>query len=328
MLNSNHIINVGVIGVGYLGSFHVEQYQQIPGVRLVGCCDLDNKALSNIKTKYSVNTFSTIDDLLKKCDAVSVVTPTITHFNIAKDAIEAGCHVLIEKPITHDIKEAKKLLKLATKHNKIIQVGHIERFNPAFSTLKTKDTNPRFIESHRIAPFNTRGMDVDVVLDLMIHDIDIVLALVGSPVDNIKASGVAVLSKNLDSVNARIEFINGCVANLTASRIANKKIRKFRFFEDSGYTTIDFLNPSVERYVLHKKKPCNKKLTTIMTHDNKYITYDKLNIEPHNALNKELAHFIHCISQEKNPIVDGSSGLNALQLAIDIQNDITHHNKK
>ncbi len=328
MFNSNHIINVGVIGVGYLGSFHIEQYQQISNAKLVGCFDVDNKALSNVKTKYDVNIFPTMGDLLNECDAVSVVTPTITHFNIAKDAIKAGCHVLIEKPITHNINEAEQLLQLATEHHKIIQVGHIERFNSAFSMLETKNTNPQFIESHRIAPFNTRGIDVDVVLDLMIHDIDIVLALVDSSVDNIKASGLAVLSKNLDSVNARIEFINGCVANLTASRIANKKIRKFRFFENNAYTTIDFLNPSIERYALHEKKPYNKQLTTIMTHDNKYITYNKLDIQSHNALNKELAHFINCISQETNPIVDGSSGLNALRLAVDIQNYITNHNKK
>ena len=262
MLNSDHIINVGVIGVGYLGAFHIEQYQQIPNARLVGCFDVDSNALLNVKTKYDVNIFPTMVDLLNECEAVSIVTPTTTHFNIAKDAIISGCHVLIEKPITHDVNEAQQLLQLATEHNKIIQVGHIERFNSAFSTLEIKNINPQFIESHRISPFNTRGIDVDVVLDLMIHDIDIVLTLVDSPVDNIKASGMAVLSKNLDSVNARIEFINGCVANLTASRIANKKIRKFRFFENNAYTTIDFLNPSVERYSLYEKKPCDKKLTT------------------------------------------------------------------
>ena len=315
-------INVGVIGVGYLGSYHVEQYQQLKNINFVGCHDIDSKKLDHIQKKYNVKTFEKLDELLLLCDAVSIVTPTVTHFKIGQEAILANCHVLIEKPITQNIKEANMLLTLATKNNKIIQVGHIERFNPAFYTLKTKNIAPLFVESHRIAPFNIRGIDVDVILDLMIHDIDILLALVQSPVKDIRGSGVSVLSENFDTVNARIEFKNGCVANLTASRIAQKQIRKFRFFENNSYTTVDFLNPSIERYVLNKKKPNNKNSVLIMNHKDKYITYDKIKIKPHNALKKELSHFVECVLESINPIVDGSSGYNALKLAVEIQNYI------
>ena len=321
-------IKIGVIGVGYLGSYHIQQYQQINNIELVGCYDINHEALTNIKAEYNINIFDSLDELLVLCDAVSIVTPTNTHFEVAKKALSSNCHVLIEKPITQHIDEAQELLLLATKKNKIIQVGHIERFNPAFYTLQTKDTTPHFIESHRISPFNIRGIDVDVILDLMIHDIDILLTLVKSPVLDIHASGVSVLSKTLDTVNARIEFKSGCVANLTASRIANKQIRKFRFFEKNSYTTVDFLNPSIEQYVLHEKKPTNKNIQLVMNHDNKYIEYNKLDIQPHNALNKELEHFSNCIIKKMNPLVDGTSGYNALKLAIDIQENITHSKKK
>ena len=321
-------INVGVVGVGYLGSYHVEQYQQLKNIDFVGCHDVNPKKLDDIKKIYKVRTFKKLDELLALCDAVSIVTPTVTHFKIGQEAISANCHVLIEKPITQNIKEADMLLTLATKKNKIIQVGHIERFNPAFHALKTKNTAPLFVESHRIAPFNIRGIDVDVILDLMIHDIDILLALVQSPIKDVRGSGISVLSENFDTVNARIEFENSCVANLTASRIAQKKIRKFRFFEENSYTTVDFLNPSIEKYILNKKKPNNKNSFLIMNHEDKYITYDKIKIKPHNALKKELSHFVQCVYESTNPIVDGYSGYNALKLAVEIQNYIKNNSKK
>ena len=327
-MGANKKINIGVIGVGYLGSYHVAQYQQLKNINFVGCHDIDKKKLDDIRKKNGVKTFDRLDELLTLCDAVSIVTPTLTHFKIGEQAILSDCHILIEKPITQNIKEADILLTLATKNNKIIQVGHIERFNPAFYTLKTKNIDPLFVESHRIAPFNIRGIDVDVILDLMIHDIDILLALVQSPVKDIRGSGVSVLSETFDTVNARIEFENDCIANLTASRIAQKKIRKFRFFEKNSYTTVDFLNPSIERYVLDNKKPSNQNSLLVMNHKDKYITYDKVTIKPHNALKKELSHFVQCVEESINPIVDGYSGYNALKLAIEIQNYIKNNSKK
>ena len=316
-------INIGVIGTGYLGSFHVEQYKRMRGVNLVGFFDINNDRSIVVEKKHQINSFKNINELLDACDAVSIVTPTTTHFETAISAMNHNCHVLIEKPITKNAPEAKKLVEMSESRGLIIQVGHIERFNPAFHALINQNIRPRFVESHRLAPFNMRGTDVDVVLDLMIHDIDILLSLVKSEIKEIRASGISVLSDNIDTANARLEFLNGCVANLTASRISQKKIRKFRFFENNSYTTIDFLNPSVEKYVVSNTKPPAGESYVIMNNiKEKYILYEKFNIVHHNALKKELENFIDSIAAAKQPLINGRFGLKALKLAIQIQDSI------
>ncbi len=322
-MNGNKIINVGVIGVGYLGSFHLEQYMHIDGINIVGFFDVDKKLALNKENEYGIKSFESIENLFNECDAVSIATPTKTHFDIGMNALAANCHIFIEKPITESIDQAQRLVNFSEEKNKTIQVGHIERFNPAFYTIKDQEINPLFIESHRLSPFNIRGTDVDVILDLMIHDIDILLSLTKSEVKEIRASGVSVLSETIDTANARIELTNGCVANITASRIAQRKLRKFRFFEKNSYTTIDFLNPSIEKYLLSDEKPQDKNsFFTMNEKKNKYILYDKPNIKEHNALRKELEHFVDSIKSSTQPLTDGISGLAALKVAIQIQNYI------
>ena len=322
-MNNSFKINVGVVGVGHLGSFHLEQYKELNCVNLIGFFDINNELSMKTQNKYQIKSFDHLKDLLEQCDAISVATPTTTHFEISKIAMEMNCHILIEKPITKNISQAKELVKISEENNLMIQVGHIERFNPAFYSLTNQKINPLFVESHRLAPFNVRGTDVDVVLDLMIHDIDILLSLVESGVREIRASGVSVLSDSIDTANARIEFDDGCVANLTASRISQKKIRKFRIFENHSYTTIDFLNPSVEKYILSNKKPSDQQSYVVMNNTKeKYILYEKLEIVNHNALKIELESFIDSVAASKKPLVDGQSGLRALKLAIKIQDSL------
>jgi len=327
-MSENHKIKIGVVGVGHLGKFHVEQYQSINEVDFVGLFDVDTERATKIATQFNANSYNNMSDLLDKCDGVSICTPTSTHSTIAHKAILGGCHVLIEKPITEDVCEAESLIALSKQHKKIIQVGHIERFNPAFCALNKKNMNPQFIESHRLSPFNIRGTDVDVILDLMIHDIDILITMVRSSVKHINASGVSVLSNTIDVANTRIEFDNGCVANMTASRISQKKLRKFRIFELHSYTNIDFLNPCVETYVLSNNKPKND-LSYIVVNENKekYILYDKPTINSHNALRVELIGFIKSIQEKKDPVVSGEDGMRALDIAIQIRNQIKNKNK-
>ena len=321
MVNNNPI-KIGVIGVGHLGKFHVDQLLKIANVNLVGIFDLDNQRAIKIGREYSVSVFIKIEELMEECDAVSIVAPTTYHFDLAFKALDYGCHVFIEKPITETIQQSKTLLKKAESLQKIIQVGHIERFNPAFLHVKDQNLNPEFVEIHRLATFNPRGTDVPVILDLMIHDIDILLSLVSSPVVDIKASGVEVVSKTVDIANARISFKNGCVANLTASRISQGDMRKMRIFQKSNYTTIDFLKKSVEIYNVHEKAPLDIDENSIFPlegNDKKYIVYQKPSIKDFNALKEELKHFSFAVSRGQQPEVDGSSAEKALNLALLIQ---------
>ena len=320
-------MKIGVIGVGRLGKFHVEQYLALANNSLVGFFDINAETCRVVKNQYKIKLFDTLDALLHQCDAVSIVTPTVTHFKISKKALLNDCHIFIEKPITHTVSEAKELINLAKEKKKLIQVGHIERYNPAFMQVKKYDLNPLFIESHRLAPFHNRGTDVDVVLDLMIHDIDILLALMKTKIKNINAYGISVLSKTIDMANTRIDFDNGCIANLTASRISQKKLRKFRVFENKSYTTIDFLNPGVEKYVVTNNKPNGNLSYLIMNEsEEKYILYDKPKIYLYNALKRELSDFIKAITNTTTPVVDGDAGLKALEVATQIRQQI--NNKK
>jgi predicted dehydrogenase len=233
-------INIGVIGVGHLGSLHSKMYDEIETANFVGVFDVNEEKRNEVASKYRVKAFASMDELLRVVDAVSIATVTMTHFEVAKHVLMAGKHVLIEKPITSTLAEADELIAIAKQKNVLIQVGHIERFNPAIISLESYQMKPMFIESHRLAQFNPRGTDVAVVLDLMIHDIDIILSLVNSPVKQIDASGVAVVSDTPDIANARLQFENGCVANVTSSRISRNKMRKMRMFQSNAYIAIDF----------------------------------------------------------------------------------------
>ena len=321
MVNKNPL-KIGVVGVGHLGQFHVQQLLKISNIDLIGLYDVDNQRAIKIGREYSVTVFDDKLDLMKAADALCIVTPTRYHYDLAMQALDNGCDLFIEKPITETIDQAVCLLEKAESLNKIIQVGHIERFNPAFLYLKDKKMNPQFIEIHRLAPFNPRGTDVPVMLDLMIHDIDILLTLVQSPINDIRASGVKVVSKNIDIANTRISFKNGCVANLTASRISQGSMRKMRIFQTSQYTTIDFLQKSVETYNLRNKIPDNKNYKSvfpIVGQEKKYIIYDCPKISDYNALREELNHFSDAVNKGIKPEVDGHSGIAALKVALEIQ---------
>jgi predicted dehydrogenase len=324
MINTNSV-KIGVIGVGHLGNFHVQQIQEIPQAELVGIFDENPERAMEISKTYKIPRFEVMEDLFAKCDAVSIVTPTSFHHQVALAAMAQNCHVFIEKPITKTIPEARDILKKAESKNLIVQVGHIEQFNPAFLAISDLDIKPRFIECHRLSPFNPRGTDVPVVLDLMIHDIGIILSLVPAGIKNIHASGVNVVSNTADIANVRIEFNDGCVANLTSSRISQKQMRKLRIFQNNNYITIDFLLGSVESYRVEDALPVleeNQKSFKLEGHKEKYVIYNKPDVKSSNALRLELAHFLDSIIHQRKPMVDGHSATEALELAIQIQNII------
>ena len=234
------MLKIGVVGAGHLGKIHLKILKESSFIDLMGFYDINDDVSKQVTTSLDVKSFESLDDLIKVCDIVDIVTPTLSHYYCAQQAIVNGKHVFIEKPVTHTISEVKNLIKLANKHHVKAQVGHVERFNPAFKKASKEISKPKFIETHRLAQFNPRGTDVSVVLDLMIHDLDILLHVVNSPIKSIHASGVSVLSDTPDIANARIEFLNGCVANLTASRMSLKNMRKSRFFQKDSYISVDF----------------------------------------------------------------------------------------
>ena len=318
-------MKIGVIGVGHLGNFHLRHLSEIPEISISGFYDIDQERAEKISKDHNVPSFSSMESLLDSSDAVSVVTPTNSHYKISEQALDANCHVFIEKPITDNISHAGVLLKKAAEGNKIIQVGHIERFNPAFMALDKTNITPRFIETHRLAPFNTRGNDVPVILDLMIHDLDIILSMVDAKIQNIQANGVRVVSQSVDIANARLEFKNGCVANLTASRISQKEMRKIRLFQEDNYITIDFQAGVLEEYRVCHEEPDHTiadKVVEIGTDNKKYIIYNRPVIQKHDALREELCHFIHSIQHASQPKTDGTSATEALRLALEIQSII------
>lgn len=313
---------IGVIGVGHLGQHHARHYAQMPDIEFAGIYDIDSARAAEVAAPLKAVSFPSLEALLEHCDAVSIVTQTRHHAEIAEKCILAGKHVFIEKPITQTIAEADRLLALAAKHNVIIQVGHIERLNPALVALKDIDLNPKFIEVQRLAPYTARGTDVPVVLDLMIHDIDIILALVKAPVTNIHASGLSILTDSVDIANARIRFENGTVVSMTSSRIAKDKVRKFKIFQKDLYITIDFLLGLTEVYqvVQNAKSDPNAILSAPFSRDgySRDIVYEKPPVLNFDALLMELTNFIASISGQAVPIVDGRAGRDALSLAIQI----------
>ncbi len=317
-------LNLGVIGLGHLGSLHTKMLSSAGGATLTGVFDTDAGRCAEIAGMYGVVACSTLNELLGIVDAVSIATPTSNHFATASIAIERGKHVFLEKPITETVQQAKDLNALAARRNVIIQVGHIERFNPAIVAVDTLDIAPLFVESHRLAQFNPRGTDVTVVLDLMIHDIDIILSLVKSEVTSIDASGLAVVSDTADIANARLKFANGCVANITASRISQNRMRKMRLFQRSAYISIDFLQGQSEVFRLVDATDGDVTPTFMlgMIEQGKV----KRNIifeqppapKDHNPLQYELQLFVNCASTNTPPIVDGFAAQQALEVAEEI----------
>ena len=315
------MLKAGVLGAGHLGKIHLRLLNQSDKYQLAGFYDPDDKNAAKVAKEFGYHAFTTIDELIEAVDVVVIVTPTLSHFDCAKKAIEKGRHVFVEKPIANTLDEAESIIKLAKKHGIKGQVGHVERYNPAFTSVKEKIENPMFIETHRLAEFNPRGTDVPVVLDLMIHDIDVILSVVKSKVKNIHASGVSVISNSPDIANARIEFENGCVANLTASRISLKNMRKSRFFQRDAYISVDFLEKKVEVVKMKDapKKPDEYALILQNAEGiKKQIYFENPKIAQNNAILDELETFADAINNNTEPVVTLEQGTEALRVALKI----------
>ena len=312
------MLKAGVLGAGHLGKIHIKLLQQSNKYDLIGFYDPSTENALKVSEEFGYRSFNSIEELINEVDVVDIVTPTLSHFECAKQAIENGCHIFIEKPITKTVIEAEAIRTLASQKHVMGQVGHVERFNPAFTAVKNMITNPMFIECHRLAEFNPRGTDVPVVLDLMIHDIDIILSIIDSPVKNVHASGVTVISETPDIANARVEFENGCVANLTASRISMKNMRKSRFFQKDAYISIDFLEKKSEVVRMKDVPEHPDEFAMILQNAEgvkKQIYFDNPEITPNNAILDELESFAEAINNNTKPIVSLSQGTNALRLA-------------
>ena len=300
-------IRTAVVGVGYLGRFHAQKYSQIAGSELLAVVDSSAEARASVAAELGTRALADHRELIGQVDAVSVVTPTPAHFAVARDFLEGGAHVLVEKPITETPAEARELIELARACGRVLQVGHLERFNAAILGAEPHLKAPRFIECHRLAPYRERGTDVNVVLDLMIHDIDIVQTIVGAPIASIDAIGTAVFSDEIDIANARIRFANGCVANATASRVSLKTERKLRVFEDEAYLSIDLQQ---------------KILTLIRKRSGQAgpgqlpVTIEEQSFEQGDALKAEIVSFLDCIRSGTGPVVSGEAGLRALETAM------------
>lgn len=310
------MLKIGVFGVGHLGKFHLNNWKEITGTELVGFYDPNDEVAKEVSDKYQLPRFLDADVLIDSCDAIDVVAPTNYHFELCEKAIKKGKHVFVEKPLANTMEEARQLVKLAAESGIKFQVGHVERFNPAFLAIKEMQLNPMFIEVHRLAQFNPRGTEVSVILDLMIHDIDIILSIVKSDVKSISASGVGVMTETPDIANVRIEFHNGCVANLTSSRISMKKMRKIRLFQKDSYIGIDFLNKKTEIIKLKEPKDSNVFAFDIETPTGKKtIAISNPVIPEVNAIKKELGEFRDAILQNTKTIVSEMDGLMAMDVA-------------
>ena len=311
----NKKIKFGVVGVGYLGQHHVKHLAKFDFIDLIGIYDANKSLMVEISKTYKVPTYESLNQLLNKVDAVSIVTPTNSHIEIAHKALECDCHIFIEKPISNSVESAQSILNEVIRKKKIAHVGHIERFNPAFKAFTKQIHRPLFIEGHRLTKINNRSMDISVVLDLMIHDIDLVIQMIDSSIKEIIADGISVLSNNVDLANVKLIFENGSVANLTASRISGKDMRKIRVFENKKYTSIDLLNKDVKEYSAHS---INKE-KLIFNHQN--IAVKKMD-----ALAEELTHFYKCIINNNVNTQNIENAITALKIAQKI-NDIIQTKK-
>lgn len=315
------MLKIGVLGAGHLGKIHLRLLNESSKYTLVGFYDVNPEYALSIEKEFGYTYFSDYDELIQQVDVIAIVTPTLSHFEMAKKAIEKGKHVFLEKPITNTVKEAEELIALAKKHQVLGQVGHVERFNPAFRAAIPKIDNPMFIETHRLAEFNPRGTDVPVVLDLMIHDIDAILSVVKSEVKKVNASGVSVISDTPDIANARIQFQNGCVANLTASRISLKNMRKSRFFQKDAYISVDFLEKQIEVVKMKDAPEIPGDFDMILQNAEgikKQIYFDNPKVDNNNAILDELETFADAINNKTRPIVNLEDGTKALKVAMQV----------
>jgi len=299
-------IRIGVIGIGYLGSIHAKIYKEIPACSLIGVCDINKAHLDEVCRNLDTPGFTDYKELFDKVDAVSIATPTKLHYQIAADFLKHHIHTLVEKPFTPSLEEADSLIEIAQGNNLILQVGHIERYNSAFSATLKLIRDPKFIECHRLSPFPKRSLDIGAVLDIMIHDIDIILGLVDSKIKRIESVGVNVLTPFEDIANSRITFENGCVANLTASRVSDEIMRKIRIFQENTYISLDY----------KEAKACVYRKSGLL------ITKNDLPIEKEQPLQKELADFVNCVLKKREPLVSGKVAREALKVALEIQNQI------
>ncbi|MCV9931686.1 Gfo/Idh/MocA family oxidoreductase [Flavobacterium sp. LS1R47] len=315
------MLKVGVLGAGHLGKIHLRLLQQSDKYELVGFYDQNQENAEKISKEFGYKNFNTIAKLIHAVDVIDIVTPTLSHYKCAKVAIKSGKHIFIEKPISNTVEEAEEIIALAKEYNVKGQVGHVERFNPAFIATKNMIENPMFIETHRLAEFNPRGTDVPVVLDLMIHDIDAILSVVKSKVKNINASGVSVISDTPDIANARIEFENGCVANLTASRISMKNMRKTRFFQRDAYISVDFLEKKCEVVRMKDAPEIPGDFDMILQNAEgvkKQIYFTNPDVDQNNAILDELESFANAINTNTDPIVTLEQATDALRVAYQI----------
>ncbi len=312
----SNLLKVAVVGVGHLGKWHADKYAACADCELVAVVDSDIEVAKEIADKHSAQAFTDFHEILPFVDAVSLVVPTSLHYKIAGEILEAGIHCLIEKPITETVEEAENLIEIAKRQQVILQVGHIERFNSVMIGVEEELAEPQFIESTRLAPFNLRATDVSVILDLMIHDIDIILELVNSPINHISASGLSVISDTIDIANARIEFENGCVANVTANRISQKSERKLRIFHKNAYLSADFQNKIV---AINRKGETNNEAGF------KNVDHYERQFENNDALNLEVLDFVNAIKTGGQPRVDGAAGKRALETAFKITSLITRN---
>lgn len=331
-------VKVAVLGTGSLGKEHVRLYAQLAAARevdLVGVHDVNHETARHIAAKHHTHALTSVEEIAAETDAVSIVTPTVTHFELAKKFLMLGKHVLVEKPMTESSDQAAELISLAQKNNCVLQVGHVERFNPVFNYLETVATQPRFIETHRLSPYPARSTDIGVVLDLMIHDLDVVLAFVKSPVISVDAVGIPVLSKSEDIANARLRFANGCVANLTVSRISPERMRKIRVFsgpENTCYISLDYraqegfiyriARDGEEESSLLKKLLASRDSTIVSEFGGKRIVREPVPIAKEEPLKLELEHFVKCVREKQTPRVSGESAKAALDLAFEITRQV------
>ena len=316
---------IGVVGAGHLGKHHIKHLSNHKGVDFVGVFDTNEDSLKNICDEFSVKPLQSLEELISLCEAVNIVTPTNTHFDIARKFLNQKKDVFIEKPLTNTVEEALSLINLAKTNECIIQVGHIERFNPTINKLKELVDNPHYIEIERLAPFQARGTEVPVVLDLMVHDIDLILEMVNSPLESIQASGAKMMSNTIDLAHAHIKFQNGVVANLKSSRIAQNYVRKIRTYQKNFYSITDLMIPQIELYGLKHHNAFSKELKSQEVETNtglKTLYYEKFVPENKDALLEEINDFIHCINTRSKPNVDGQAGANALEIALKIENEI------
>jgi len=314
------LLNTGIIGTGHLGKIHTKLMKEVMRANLVGVYDLNYEVAKKVAEEYEIKPFENIEEFLESIDAVSIVASTSAHSDLIKKAFEHNVHVFVEKPITSSIEQAEEVVKISVEKDLKLQVGHIERFNSALLSLEKYNLDPKFIQTDRLSQFNPRGTDVAVVLDLMIHDIDIILSLIKSKVKEVRASGVAVVSDNIDIANARIEFENGAVANVTASRISQKKMRKMRMFQKDSYIAVDF-NSGVSE-VFRLISPTDMSMEHFLSfgeigvgENKKSVVYEQPEIKEVNALKHELQLFVDAVIDDRDPVVSGKDGLRALKIA-------------